>query len=147
MTQPLTGPHPRRFLLGLLLCLAVQGLAVGQEIRGTVKQVDLEKGVLLVRRLNQDQEQELSLLNKEVPVSNALGKPAKLTDLRPGLRVAVKLTDTFIVAIKLEGPAQWGTIQKIDPDGRTVHFEEPAEAHTVTLPAEPRLLVDGRPAS
>lgn len=145
MVRHFTLLNARRFLLGLLLGLAIQGPAVGEEIRGTVKQVDLEKGVVFLKRLNQDREQELSLLNREVPVSNALGQPAKLTDLRPGHRLAVKTIDDFIVAVKFEGPTQWGVIQKIAPDTRLVHFEDAIEPHSVTLPAELRLLVDGRP--
>jgi len=43
MVRHFTLPSRERLLLGILLCLAVQGPAMGEEIRGTVKQVDLDK--------------------------------------------------------------------------------------------------------
>ncbi len=133
----------RRLLLAICLCLVVVHAVAAQDIKGTIQKLDLETGVLVIRPFPADKEKELSLASREVPVSNGLGQPAKLLDLRVGLRGTFKIDGEYVTAISLDGPARWGYLRKVDPATRTIWLEDPIRTHTVVLGEKTRVLVNG----
>lgn len=125
-----------------LVCLL--GLAVGPavaDVKGTVKKVDLETGVLVVKPLAAGPDQELSLAGRDVAVTDVAGRPARLGDVRVGSRVALTLTGEYVTAVLLDGPAVWGVVRKVDPAMRTVEVEDPVRTTKVTLPEGAKVVV------
>jgi len=133
--------------LGSALLLGVIASVPAQDLKGIVKKFDLETGVLVVKPFGADRPEELSLASRDIVVSNAIGQPAKLSDLQVGSRVVLKLTNDFVTAVKIDGPALWGTLRKIDVPKRTLHLEDPVRTHVVTVPETAKVFNSGEPIS
>src|ERR1700730_11927575 len=102
------------FLALLVISTAISAAAQPEklpELRGTIRKLDVKTGVLTFLPLVETKLREFSLAAKELPVTNPLGQPLKLTDLREEMRITVKLrNDEEVVAIRIEGPYYYGAI-------------------------------------
>jgi len=128
-----------RLCLACMLWVAVGTAAA--DVKGTVKKVDLATGVLVVKPHAAGPDLELSLAGRDVPVTDVVGRPARLGDVRVGSRVALTQTGEYVTAVQLDGPAVWGVLRKIDPATRTVEVEDPVRTHTVRLPEGAKVVV------
>jgi len=119
-----------------------------REVRGVIRTLDLKAGSLTLAQLFSDQQPGFSLASKELPVSDPVGKPAKLSDLREGLRVAVKVrNDAEIVAIRVDGPNVNGIVKHVDMQTRAVTFKDFIADKTVTLPTGTPIVSQGEQVS
>lgn len=138
--------------LGAVLCLAVSsGLsATGQEeklkeLRGTIRELDLKTGALILQPPGEDKPVALSLAAKELPITDSLGAKLSLADLRPEQRIVAKLrADDEVVAIRMDGPYQHGTVKKVDVAGRIIIYKDVFAEKTLVVPAEMKIVVLGK---
>jgi hypothetical protein len=106
-----------------------------REIKGVIRSLDLRTGAVSLQQLSSEPLAGFNLATKDVPVSDVLGKPAKLSDLKEGLRVAVKVrNEADIVAIRVDGPNVHGIVKRVDVANRIVTFKDFVTDKTVTIP-------------
>jgi hypothetical protein len=116
-----------------------------RDVKGTIRQLDLKVGAITLRPLLADKNQAFSLAAKDVPVADWLGQPIKLGDLREDLRVTAKVrNDAEIVALRLDGPFQYGAIKKVDAAARTILYKDVFADKTVTITADAKIMVAGK---
>lgn len=124
-----------RLLLPVFLLLNLAEVGSAQTIKGTIKKVDLEVGTLSIRPFFQEEDRDLSLASKDIPVRDTLGQPAQLKDLHVGSRVTLKYEGEFVTELTYQGPHLWGHLRKVDLDKRLVEIEDPIRTHRIVLPA------------
>ncbi len=128
--------------------------AQGKTTTGTVHEVDLETGTLT---LHQEEEGKDEIVESDhVVVKDARivinGKPAKLGDLKPGMRVSVRHSaiKPVLVAVTAAGPRVDGILTAVDPRARTLTLILKT-LHLATSPvqiaADAKIQVNGRDAT
>lgn len=137
----------------LTLALLLAGLAPpawGQApptLLGTIAAIDAATGSLRLTHYSMMKPRELSLARADLPVTDALGKPLKLTDLGPRQRVVVQLgPDGDVIAIRREDPCRWGLVVAVEPAERRLRVQEGYTERQLQVPPEAVVLVDGQKA-
>src|SRR5581483_3702584 len=139
----------------LTLALVFSLYAAGQtawardfEIQGTLKQLDVQTGVITLKPDAVTENRSYSLSGKNLPVVDADGKPVKLEALKVGARLVLKIVDDQEVhAIRVDYPTLWGVIQKVDGQAATVVVKDEVREHAVRLGPKAKVFVDGKPAT
>jgi RNA polymerase sigma factor (sigma-70 family) len=123
--------------------------------RGIIRAVDLKAGTITIQSLRDGDRGEttFSLAGKDVEVLSPIERRAKLSDLAPGLRVALALNDqNDVTAVRIEPVTGFGFVIRADADKRTLTLrmpregERPAEA-TLRVAPDAGVMIDGRRAA
>ena len=115
----LSGSNRLTLLLSVSLIASVS--AKEKETPGTLQSLDLEVGTLSVSHEPKGQVKTYSLVKKDIPVTNSIGGPLKLTDLKRNQRLALTIAnEEDVVAIRLESDLDWGVITSVDVAGKEV---------------------------
>jgi Cu/Ag efflux protein CusF len=119
-----------------------------KELKGVIHAVDSKSGTITLDQMTTGKRHELSLAAKDLPVTDALGRPIKLGDLREELRVIAKLRgDVEAVSLKLDGPYLHGTIRTVDAKKRRITFKHAFGDNTIDVPKEAKVLLSGNASS
>jgi hypothetical protein len=138
-----------------LIIAVLFGLGVGKvgsakevEIQGTIRKLDLETGVVALKPLYSKDLRTYSLIAKDLPVTNAVGQPFPLKDVKVGFRVVFKVADDQdVVAIKVQWPALWGVLKEIDTTARTLHLQGELRDQVVKISPGAQFIVDTEPGN
>src|SRR5947209_43872 len=83
-------PMPRRIACAMLIAFAGVGSPLAAQLPKTfhasLQSVDPKQGTITIKRTGTDKKespQKLNLLREDLPVTDALDRPLKLTELRP----------------------------------------------------------------
>lgn len=134
--------------LGVCASLAPALAPLGQEVKGVVQEVDAAVGTvtLVVGGARPVQVKTFNLARPDLPVTDAAGKPLKLTDLQADQRVQLTITNDDVVAIRLAPPTLYGTLTRVDAEGLAVRLKTRLGERSVPVPAETKILLDHQPA-
>ncbi len=112
-----------------------------KEIKGTIRSLDLKTGLIDLQLLYSDKHQAFSLGSKELPVFDALGRPAKLAELRSELRISAKVRgEDEIIGVRVDGPHLNGMVKKVDIPARTLIVKDPFADKVITIPANAKIM-------
>ena len=120
----------------------------GQEVKGVVQEVDAAVGTvtLVVGGARAVQVKTFNLARPDLPVTDAAGKPLKLTDLQADQRVQLTIAAADVVAIRLAPPTLYGTLTRVAVEGPAVLLKTRLGERAVPIPAETRIVLDHQPA-
>jgi hypothetical protein len=129
-----------RIAIPLLLVLVLMDPMHAEEVTGLIRRINLETGTLTVKLDKLGKERDFGLL-KELTVSNAIGSPATSKDLVPGSHVLLQIENDFVKAIRLDGPAIYGTIKKLV--ARKLFVTDRMKEYSLDLPETLKIFHDG----
>lgn len=143
--------HGQFLLVFLGLSIAVPTFAQEEklkDLKGTVRFFDAKTGQINIKSQFSENILALSLVSREIPVTNALGEKLKLTDVREELRVTAKIRgEDEVAALKIDGPYLYGVIKRLDPDDRTVVVKDVYGEKTIRIPEAAKVIISGEPGS
>ena len=133
------------FISGCFLAGAAAQEEKLKELKGAIRALDLKIGTLTLQQLQTEKQHPLSLAAKDLPVVDTLGRPLKLGDLRPELRVTAKIrNEADIVSLRVDGPYLNGQIKSVDADARSITFKDVFAVKTMHIPASAPIVVNGK---
>jgi hypothetical protein len=119
-----------------------------KEVHGLLQSLDVNKGVIVVVPARAQAPKGFNLLQRDLPVTHALGHPLKLADLRPGQRVLLRVDEEqeTVASVRLDTDCQWGYVRGIDLDKKLLAVRLGHMPHTIAVTPEIRIERDGEPA-
>jgi hypothetical protein len=122
-----------------------------KDISGVVQELDAVTGTitLIVKesaKAQPDRVRTFNLLKPDLPVTDAAGQALKLTDLQPDDRVALKMSDDDVIAIRRAPPTLFGSLTKVDLPGRSLLVATKIGDKSVVVPDTAKVYHQNLPA-
>ena len=136
--------------VALLLALSPLPSASAQEkeILGTLQALDPKVGTLSVSQPPIGQERALSILNKNILISDSSGARLKLTDLKKHDRLALVISeDEDVVAIRRESELDFGVVTHVDVARSELIANLSQTPRSLKITPKTRFSIDGKPGS
>jgi hypothetical protein len=142
--------HPRT--LSLVLVLTLPALAQAQEkqkLFGTLRALDVGAGSITVSVPGDKEIKTFSLLKRDLPVTDPLGRTLKLDDLRPGYRVYLSMSDDgdYVASVRNDADCRWGYLYRLDTAAGKVSIRAGSVARTALLAPDVKVLVNHKAAA
>src|SRR5204863_999117 len=109
---------------------------------------DVNVGTVSVTLPPGNQPKIFSLLKKDLPVTDPLGQPLKLMDLKRHDRLAMMIPneEDTIAGIRVESDLDWGVVRSIDVERREIIVQFAYVPRPLKVGPEVRLWQGGQPA-